>query len=34
MVWDCVDNGKGSGAVAACAGDIVDAGVERVEVLE
>ncbi len=34
MVWDCVDNGKGSGAVAACARDVVDAGVEWLEALE
>lgn len=29
-----MDNGKGSGAVAACAGNTVDAGVEWVEALE
>ena len=29
-----MDNGKGSGAVAACAGDVVDAGVEWLEALE
>lgn len=34
MVWGCVGNGKGSGAVTARAGDAVDAGVEWVEVLE
>ncbi len=34
MVWDCVDNRTGSGAIAACAGDAVDAGVEWVEALE
>ena len=29
-----MDHGKGSGAAAASAGDVVDAGAERVEVLE
>lgn len=34
MVWDRVDHGEGPGAVAARAGDAVDAGVGRVEALE
>lgn len=34
MVWDRVDHVEGPGAVAARAGDLVDAGAERVEALE
>ena len=34
MVWNRVGDGKGSGATAARAGDLVDAGLEWVETLE